>query len=114
MSLHPVQLHLLEQQRVLEVTWSDGHLSAFSLKYLRGWCPCAHCQGHFSATKTFIGDANFQLVGADPVGNYAVNLKWADGHKHGIYSWAYLLDLEKGPPSAGPTNQQCIAETGAA
>jgi DUF971 family protein len=107
MIIQPTLLHLKEAEKQLVITWSDGHSFSYSLRYLRGWCPCAHCQGHFAAQKQFIANANHSLRTVEPVGNYAITPIWADNHRSGLYTYTYLLALEKSPPSPGPTNDEC-------
>lgn len=75
--------------RVMAVTWQDGHTSRFPHDLLRGYCPCAGCQGH-SGTIAFQAGGNLELVKLEAVGNYALSLEWADGHNSGIYSFGYL------------------------
>lgn len=106
MALTPTQFHLHEAERTLDVSWSDGHTFTFALEYLRGWCPCAKCQGHFSGGKTFIRDVSTKLVDLEPVGAYAVRPLWGDGHQSGMYAFEYLLELEQGPPDQGPSNDE--------
>lgn len=108
-AVHPIEFHLHEAEAVLHIRWSDEHTSALSLRYLRGWCPCAGCQGHFTGYKSFIADANCALGDLQPVGGYAIRLVWGDGHQSGIYAYSYLLELEQGPPDIGPTNADCLA-----
>ncbi|MBI5647704.1 MAG: DUF971 domain-containing protein [Ignavibacteriae bacterium] len=93
----------LTQERELKIVWSDGHIVRLSLQYLRQRCPCAGCQGetdilgnvHMPLELPVITPKSFELQAATPVGNYAVMLRWADGHDTGIYSWEYLLGLER-------------------
>ena len=83
--------HRREEQRV-EITWSDGHASDFPYEYLRGWCPCALCQGH-GGERHFVRSVDPRLEKIEPVGNYAFNLIWSDGHDAGIFSYAYLREI---------------------
>jgi DUF971 family protein len=76
----------------LEITWSDRHVSVFPHELLRGYCPCATCQGH-SGTIRFIAGANLELVNLEQVGNYALSFSWGDGHDTGIYTFRYLRKL---------------------
>lgn len=83
--------HLREEGRV-RITWSDDHIGDYDYAYLRGWCPCALCQGHGNDIR-FVRAVEPRLQGIEAVGRYAVNLTWTDGHETGIYSWAYLREL---------------------
>ncbi len=89
----PVELNLKEAERILQVTWSDGHLSPYPLEYLRGWCPCAVCQGHFSTELNYVESEGLNMLGAEPVGRYGAKVIWSDGHDTGIYAFAYLKSM---------------------
>jgi len=61
---------------------------------LRGYCPCATCQGHSGEVRLVeTRDDQLELEDITPVGGYALGLKWFDGHDSGIYSYAYLRSL---------------------
>jgi DUF971 family protein len=77
-----------------EIEWGDGHRGIYPHEILRGYCPCAGCQGH-SGTISFVAPSGIQveLEDIEPVGNYALTLKWFDGHATGIYSYRYLRAL---------------------
>ena len=91
-SPRPVEVRHLREQRLVRITWADGHVGEYPLAYLRGWCPCAACQGH-GGERRFIGVPDPQLAGITGVGNYALTFAWADGHDTGIYSYQYLREL---------------------
>ncbi len=78
--------------RVFEVEWSDGSKSVLPHDILRGYCPCATCQGH-SGQIAYQPGGNLELVEIRRVGNYALAFGWADGHDSGIYSFEYLYKL---------------------
>jgi DUF971 family protein len=78
--------------RVFEVEWSDGTRSVIPHEILRGYCPCASCQGHAGQIEYRPG-GNLELVEIRRVGNYALGLGWADAHDSGIYSFDYLYKL---------------------
>ncbi len=80
--------------QVSELTWADGHVSVLPHEILRGYCPCASCQGHEGPIK-FVNPGTHQLEidRIEPVGNYALCLVWFDGHQTGIYSYPYLRSL---------------------
>jgi DUF971 family protein len=77
-----------------EIDWGDGHKSTYPHAILRGYCPCAGCQGH-SGGISFIPQegAGLQLEDIEVVGNYALRLEWFDGHGTGLYSYRYLRAL---------------------
>lgn len=90
----PVEVDLANHRarnRIL-FRWEDGHGATYPFEYLRGHCPCASCQGHFTPTK-FVLVRGAQLARVELVGNYAFNLVWADGHDTGIYQFRRLRDL---------------------
>ncbi len=89
----PTEVRRLRETRQLRVLWSDGHESLFDWDYLRGWCPCAGCQGH-GGELHFVEAENTDLAKITIVGNYALGLVWGDGHETGIYSYAHLRDLD--------------------
>lgn len=93
----PVELHAPRGAVVLEIVWSDGLRSSFSHRLLRGFCPCAYCQGHQGPIR-WAQTAPAQDVAIDDieeVGNYAVRLGWADGHTTGIYTFRFLRQLHE-------------------
>ncbi len=89
---NPVEVHRLADEGKVRITWSDGHLSEYPFAYLRGWCPCAACQGHGS-DRRYVHAGNTELTQIGVVGKYALSLGWGDGHDTGIYSYRYLREL---------------------
>jgi DUF971 family protein len=79
---------------VTEIDWADGHKGRYPHEILRGYCPCAGCQGHSGEIK-FIEPKAMQLEidRFDPVGRYALQIVWFDGHDTGLYSYKYLRSL---------------------
>lgn len=83
----------------LALAWADGLESYVPLERLRRACPCAVCQGEPDALGRVvrpvpeIGAAGFDLVEVLPVGGYALQIGWADGHRSGIYSFDLLRRL---------------------
>jgi DUF971 family protein len=81
--------------RTTEIDFSDGHKGVYPHAILRGYCPCAGCQGHSGSIK-FIevtDDAALEIDKIEPVGNYALQFEWFDRHASGIYSYVYLRML---------------------
>jgi len=90
--IRPTNVKAPHGARVFEITWADGHKSAYPHEILRGFCPCATCQGH-SGTIRFLAGGDQELRQIEQVGNYALGLTWGDGHSSGIYSFRYLRAL---------------------
>jgi DUF971 family protein len=82
------------EEKSLRILWDDDLLSKYTFTYLRGWCPCAVCQGH-GGSRNFIPVDNPQLESISSVGNYAISPRWADGHETGIYTFEYLRTLSE-------------------
>jgi DUF971 family protein len=80
--------------RVLEVGFSDGALFRIPFELLRICSPSAEVQGHGPGQEVLqTGKRNVDLVELEPVGNYAVQPTFSDGHNTGIYSWDLLYEL---------------------
>jgi DUF971 family protein len=93
----PTEIRLSKDKRTLTVAFDDG--SAFDLpaEYLRVTSPSAEVQGHSPAErKTVPGKRNVEIIGVEPVGNYAVKLVFDDMHSTGIFGWDYLHELGAG------------------
>jgi DUF971 family protein len=87
-------------EAALEFQWSDGHVGQCSLKSLRDGCPCAGCAGETVLMRSYPGSpaaddvpGKYELVAAEVVGNYAVQMTWGDGHREGLYTWEVLRRL---------------------
>ena len=74
--------------------FDDGLRAVLPAEYLRVESPSAEVQGHSPAErKTVPGKRGVGLLGADPIGNYAIRLRFSDGHDTGIFTWVYLHTL---------------------
>ncbi|HEX9207610.1 MAG TPA: DUF971 domain-containing protein [Steroidobacteraceae bacterium] len=90
----PLEIKLRRQSRVLEVAYDDGKRFELPFEYLRVYSPSAEVRGHGPGQETLqLGKHDVQVVRVDPVGNYAVQLVFDDGHDSGIYAWGYLYEL---------------------
>lgn len=80
----------------LAVTWDDGWRTLVGLKYLREHCPCAGCVDEWSG-KRMLNPASIRddihPLQLSPVGRYALQITWSDGHASGIYSWDLIQHL---------------------
>ncbi len=88
----PLEVRAPHGARVMEILFADGHLGVYPHALLRGYCPCARCQGH-SGPIHFVEGGDLELTDIGEVGNYALRLTWGDGHATGIYAFGYLRRL---------------------
>lgn len=80
----------------LNITWDDGSQTDFPCWVLRGFCPCAHCQGHGGGPPKFkrpMSPRATQINNVTAVGNYGMCVIWEDGHDTAIYSFNWLRNL---------------------
>ncbi len=75
-----------------ELRWQGETATRLSTRLLRGYCPCATCQGHGPDIE-FRAGHDSQLLEIQPVGNYALRLVWGDRHSAGLYSFEFLYRL---------------------
>ena len=90
----PVELRLKRAEKLLEIAFDDGSHFRLPAEYLRVESPSAEVQGHGPGQKTLVhGRAHVGIMELEPVGNYAVRIKFDDLHDTGIFSWNYLYQL---------------------
>lgn len=90
----PTSLTVHGQSRVLEVAFSDGKQFRIPFELMRIYSPSAEVQGHGPGQEVLqTGKRNIELNALEPVGNYAVQPRFSDGHDSGIFSWDYLYFL---------------------
>ena len=90
----PTQLRLIRAEKRLEIAFDDGKKFSLPAEYLRVESPSAEVQGHGPGQKTIVaGRIHVGIMELEPVGNYAVRIKFDDLHDTGIYSWDYLYQL---------------------
>jgi DUF971 family protein len=84
----------------LAIKWSDGREDFIAFETLRRFCPCAACMGEtdimgntYKAPERPYGPRAFALEKLVPVGGYAVQPVWGDGHATGLYTWPWLRQL---------------------
>jgi DUF971 family protein len=87
----PTSITVHQQSRVLEVGFADGQLFRIPFELMRVYSPSAEVQGHGPGQEVLqTGKRDVVLTGLEPVGNYAVQPTFSDGHDTGIFSWDYL------------------------
>jgi DUF971 family protein len=90
----PTELRVKEQGHLLRITFEDGVSFDLSAEYLRVKSPSAEVQGHSPADRKVVGGKrNATIKAVEPVGHYAVRLRFDDGHDTGLFTWHYLYEL---------------------
>lgn len=90
-SPQPSEIKLHQQSRVLEITYADGQSFRLPFEFLRVYSPSAEVRGHGPGQEVLqVGKKDVGIVAVEPVGAYAIQLKFSDGHDTGIYSWELL------------------------
>jgi len=90
----PQSITVHGQSRVLEVVFSDGAAFRIPFELMRVYSPSAEVAGHGPGQEVLqTGKRLVTLEGLEPVGNYAVQPTFSDGHDSGIFSWDYLYEL---------------------
>ena len=90
----PTGITLHQKSRVLEISFSDGRSFRLPYEFLRVYSPSAEVRGHGPGQEVLqTGKRNIEIRGLEPVGSYAVQPQFSDGHSTGIYSWEYLYEL---------------------
>jgi len=90
----PTEVTVHQQSRVLEVAFDDGARYRIPFELLRVYSPSAEVQGHGPGQAVLqTGKREVGIVGVEPVGHYAIQPSFSDGHTSGIYTWAYLHRL---------------------
>lgn len=90
----PTDITLHKKSRILEVVFDTQERFTLSAEYLRVYSPSAEVQGHGPGQQVLVaGKREVGIMEIEPVGNYAVSLRFTDGHNTGIYSWEVLHEL---------------------
>ena len=92
----PEEIHYDSARRTLSVRFDDGETREYPAEYLRVESPSAELKGHSPGQRQWIGGKKpVGISNIEPVGNYAIRITFDDGHDTGIFSWAYLLELDR-------------------
>ncbi|MFN3611218.1 gamma-butyrobetaine hydroxylase-like domain-containing protein [Tepidimonas sp.] len=91
---HPTELTVHGASRVLEIAFDDGARFRIPFELMRVYSPSAEVQGHGPGQAVLqTGKRHVEIVALEPVGHYAVQPTFSDGHDSGIYTWEYLYFL---------------------
>jgi DUF971 family protein len=89
----PTEIKLHQKSRVLEVAFADGKVFRLPCEFLRVYSPSAEVRGHGPGQEVLqVGKQDVDITKIEPVGHYAVQLTFSDGHDTGIFSWDLLYD----------------------
>jgi DUF971 family protein len=92
----PTEITLHQGSRILEITFNDGLTFHLPYELLRVYSPSAEVRGHGPGQETLqTGKRLVNITNIEPVGHYAIQPSFSDGHDTGIYSWDYLYHLGK-------------------
>jgi len=87
----PTGIQLHTRSRSLELSWADGSRYDLSCEFLRVHSPSAEVKGHGPGQEVLqTGKLDVAITAIRPIGNYALQLVFDDGHDTGLYSWDYL------------------------
>ena len=90
-SPQPTAITVHETSRVLQVAFDDGSDFRIPFELMRVYSPSAEVQGHGPGQEVLqTGKRSVRVLGLEPIGNYAVQPTFSDGHSTGIFSWDYL------------------------
>ena len=90
----PTNIVLHRASHALEVAFDDGSVFRLPCEYLRVESPSAEVQGHGPGQRVLVpGKKHVNIRDIEPIGNYAVQLQFDDGHDSGIFSWSLLHEL---------------------
>lgn len=93
-AIEPTALTVHQQSRVLEVAFSDGQTFRLPFELLRVYSPSAEVQGHGPGQEVLqTGKREVLITAVQPVGHYAIQPTFSDGHDSGLFTWAYLHRL---------------------
>ena len=90
----PTEIRYVGADKRLDIAFEDGSHYGLSAEFLRVESPSAEVKGHGPGQRVTVGGRRYVSIAAiEPVGRYAVRIRFDDGHDTGIYSWAYLYEI---------------------
>ena len=89
----PTEIKLHQKSRVLEIEFADGKTFSLPCEFLRVYSPSAEVRGHGPGQEVLqTGKRTIEITAIEPVGTYAIQPQFSDGHDTGLYSWEVLYD----------------------
>ncbi len=98
----PVEIGRANQWDI-KIHWDNGHEHVFPARFLRMSCPCAACVEEMTGRKMLTDETvavDVHPLSIHPVGRYAVQIQWSDGHQTGIFTWERLWQLGEQIPKS--------------
>lgn len=87
----PTQVVVHKQSRILEIAFADGSAFRLPFEFLRVYSPSAEVRGHGPGQEVLqVGKREVGITAVEPVGHYALQPHFSDGHATGIFAWDYL------------------------
>ena len=109
----PREIRLLKEERTLEIEFDDDKVFRYPAELLRVESPSAEVMGHGPGQKQIIAErAEVGILEVEPVGHYAIRIKFDDLHDTGIYSWDYLRHLGENRDEIWDRYVQALEERG--
>ena len=109
----PVEIRLKREERILELDFDDGQSFRLPAELLRVESPSAEVQGHSLAQKQIVsGRRRVAITGLEPVGTYAIRIRFDDGHDSGLFTWDWLYHLGANQESLWQAYLQALTERG--
>ena len=110
----PTEIRLHQKSRLMEIAFSDGKTFKLPYEFLRVHSPSAEVRGHGPGQEVLqTGKRLVELRSLEPVGSYAVQPLFSDGHGTGIYSWEYLYELGESQEAMWARYLEKLAAAGA-
>ena len=89
----PTEIKLHQKSRILEIAFANGVAFRLPCEFLRVYSPSAEVRGHGPGQEVLqAGKKNVEITRIEPIGQYAIQLHFSDGHDTGLYSWDLLYD----------------------
>ena len=89
----PTEIKLHQKSRALEIEFADGKTFSLLCEFLRVYSPSAEVRGHGPSQEVLqTGKRTIEITAIEPVGTYAIQPRFSDGHDTGLYSWEVLYD----------------------
>lgn len=112
-AVRALEIRLNKAEKCLEIAFDDGAKFSYPAEYLRVESPSAEVQGHGPGQKTIVaGRRHVGIMEIEPIGHYAIRIKFDDLHDTGLYTWDYLHHLGTDQAAIWQTYETALADQG--